>query len=94
MRASLLVATASVASAASPWPPSAAASAAAVLAKMNLTQKLIMVHGWGGNYVGDTPAIVLSDGTVIPAIHEHDGPQGVAVSGSRLPTAIRRSERI
>ena len=37
-----------------------------------------MVHGWGGNYVGDTPAITLSDGTVIPAIHEHDGPQGVA----------------
>lgn len=37
-----------------------------------------MVHGWGGAYVGDTPAIVLDDGTVIPAIHEHDGPQGVA----------------
>ena len=37
-----------------------------------------MVHGWGGNYVGDTPAITLSDGTIIPAIHEHDGPQGVA----------------
>ncbi len=28
--------------------------------------------------MGDTPAITLSDGTVIPAIHEHDGPQGVA----------------
>ena len=45
---------------------------------VNLTQKLIMVRGWGGAYVGDTPAIVLADGTVIPAIHEHDGPQGVA----------------
>ena len=36
------------------------------------------MHGSGGAYVGDTPAIVLDDGTVIPAIHEHDGPQGVA----------------
>jgi beta-glucosidase len=60
------------------WPPSAHASAKATLAKMNLTQKLTMVVGWAGPYVGDTPAIVLDDGTVIPAIHEHDGPQGVA----------------
>ena len=28
--------------------------------------------------VGDTPAITLADGTVIPAWHLHDGPQGVA----------------
>jgi beta-glucosidase len=45
---------------------------------MNQTQKLTMVVGWGGSYIGNTPAITLSDGTVIPAIHEHDGPQGVA----------------
>lgn len=68
----------SAVNAGSPWPPSAAASASAVLAKMNLTQKLMMVHGAGGSYVGDTPYIVLDDGTVIPALHEHDGPQGVA----------------
>ena len=37
-----------------------------------------MVRGWGGAYVGDVPSQVLSDGTVIPPMHHHDGPQGVA----------------
>ena len=45
---------------------------------MNLTNKLTMVHGWGGAYVGDVPAQTLSDGTFIPPMHHHDGPQGVA----------------
>ena len=27
-----------------------------------------MVHGWGGAYVGDTPAVILDDGTVIPGV--------------------------
>ena len=49
---------------------------------MNSTQKFVLVHGWGGAYVGDTPAVPLSDGSVVPAIHEHDGPQGVA-NGNR-----------
>lgn len=53
---------------------------------MNLTNKMAMVHGWGGAYVGDTPTVVLSDGTKIPAIHEHDGPQGVG-NGNRDVTA-------
>ena len=78
MRVTLGAALIAGASAASPWPPSARAQALAVLAKMNSTNKFTMVHGWGGAYVGDTPSITLSDGTVIPAIHEHDGPQGVA----------------
>ena len=74
MLAKLVAATlASVALGASPWPQSATDQAAAVLAKMNASEKFIMVHGWGGSYVGDVPAITLSDGTVIPAIHEHDG---------------------
>ena len=34
--------------------------------QMNLTNKLTMVHGWGGAYVGDVPAQTLSDGTYIP----------------------------
>ena len=45
---------------------------------MNLTNKLTMVHGWGGAYVGDVPEQTLSDGTYIPPMHHHDGPQGVA----------------
>lgn len=70
MRTTIVVAAslAAVAHAASPWPQSATDQAAAVLAKMNSTQKFIMVHGWGGSYVGDVPSITLSDGTVIPAI--------------------------
>ena len=77
MKTFLVVASLAVASAGSGWPASAYASAKNILAKMNLTNKLAMVHGWGGSYVGDTPTVVLADGTAIPAIHEHDGPQGV-----------------
>lgn len=62
----------------SPWPPSSTRDALVILNKMNLTQKLMMVHGWAGNYAGNTPSIMLDDGTCIPAFHEHDGPQGVA----------------
>ncbi len=82
MRATIAAACLAVALGASPWPQSATDQAAAVLAKMNSTQKFTLVHGWGGAYVGDVPAVTLSDGTVIPAIHEHDGPQGVA-NGNR-----------
>jgi hypothetical protein len=57
--------------AASPWPPTARAAAAATLAKMTSDQKFTLVHGWGGDYVGDTPPITLSDGTVIPGFHYH-----------------------
>jgi beta-glucosidase len=78
MRVAAALALAAGARAGSNWPPSAHASAKATLAKMNQTQKLAMVAGSSGSYDGDTPAIVLDDGTVIPALHEHDGPQGVA----------------
>jgi len=83
---------ASVASAGSGWPPAAYANAAATLAKMNLTQKLAMVHGYGGDYVGDVPTIgPLSDGSYIPAMHLHDGPQGVANGNTQVtcwPSAL------
>lgn len=49
--------------------------ALAMLAKMNQTEKLAMVHGWGGPYVGDVPA---NTRLGIPAINLEDGPQGVA----------------
>ena len=39
--------------------------------QMNLTNKLTMVHGWGGAYVGDVPEQYLSDGTYIPPMHHH-----------------------
>lgn len=68
MRATLLVSTFALAAAGSGWPPSAYASAKNVLAKMNLTQKMLMVHGSGGSYVGDTPAVTLSDGTVVSVV--------------------------
>ena len=46
---------------------------------MSSDQKFAMVHGYGGDYVGDVPVIgPLSDGSYIPALHLHDGPQGVA----------------
>lgn len=64
--------------AASPWPPQFAAAARAVLANMTAADKFAMVHGWGGAYAGDTPDLLLGDGTLVPALHLHDGPQGVA----------------
>ena len=79
LAALLALAAARAAGAASPWPASAAADAAATLAKMSAQNKFDMVHGWGGDYVGDVPVIgPLSDGSFIPALHLHDGPQGVA----------------
>lgn len=42
---------------------------------MNLTEKLNMVHGWGGPYVGDVPA---NSRLNIPRLTLEDGPQGVA----------------
>jgi hypothetical protein len=51
-----------------------------------------MVHGWGGDYVGDVPVIgPLSDGSFIPALHLHDGPQGVANGNTQVtcwPSAL------
>jgi len=49
--------------------------AKALLAKMSLDEKLAMVHGYPGDYVGDVnPNSRLN----IPALHLEDGPQGVA----------------
>ena len=71
MRSIALSVLAASTQAASPWPPSAKAAAAATLAKMTSDQKFTLVHGWGGDYVGDTPPITLSDGTIIPGFHYH-----------------------
>lgn len=61
------------------WPQSAYVSAEELLAKMNTSQKLQLVYGIGGAYAGDVPAIgPLTDGSFIPAMNLHDGPQGVA----------------
>ena len=50
-----------------------------------------MLYGDGGDYVGDVPVIgPLSDGSYIPAMHLHDGPQGMsglACNGSDLAFA-------
>lgn len=45
----------------------------ALLNQMNLTEKLTMVRGWGGAYVGDVPANTRLN---IPALTLEDGPQG------------------
>lgn len=42
---------------------------------MNQTEKLAVVHGYGGSYVGNVPA---NERLKIPAINLEDGPQGVA----------------
>lgn len=49
--------------------------ALALLAQMNQTEKLNMVHGYSGSYVGNVPA---NTRLGIPAINLEDGPQGVA----------------
>jgi beta-glucosidase len=49
--------------------------AQALTAKLNQDQKIDMVHGWGGGYVGNINAIGAFN---IPAVHMQDGPQGVA----------------
>lgn len=48
-----------------------------LLARMNLDQKLAMVHGYAGPYVGDIPSQTV-DGTKIPTLNLEDSPQGVA----------------
>lgn len=46
---------------------------------MSPQNKFDLVHGWKGDYVGNTPLIgPLSDGSYIPRFNLHDGPQGVA----------------
>ena len=41
-------------------------------------QKFAMLSGSAGDYIGNVPSIgPLSDGSFIPSMHLHDGPQGV-----------------
>ena len=63
--------------AAVPVPPAGPARwrASLVLGNMTQTEKLILVHGSPGGYVGNVPAIPRLG---IPAINLEDGPQGVA----------------
>jgi beta-glucosidase len=50
-----------------------------LLAQMNLDEKLSLLHGYGGDYVGNVPSITVSKtGGKIPALHLEDGPSGVA----------------
>ena len=46
--------------------------AAALLAQMNLTEKITMVHGWDGPYVGN---VIANTRLGIPALNLNDGPQ-------------------
>ena len=46
--------------------------AAALLAQMNLTEKITMVHGWDGPYVGN---VIANTRLGIPALYLNDGPQ-------------------
>lgn len=75
----------------SPWDAKYTVMAQAILAAMNDSNKFDMVHGWLGNYIGDVPPIVLSDGTIIPALNLHDGPNGVGnlnVDVTNWPSAL------
>ena len=67
----------SAANAACPWVDSTAPVSqrvSQVLAQMTLDQKITLVHGAGGSYVGNTPAI---PALCIPALSLEDGPAGV-----------------
>lgn len=54
-----------------------------LLAKMQFSEKMAMVHGWKGSYVGDVPR---NSRLNIPSLNLEDGPQGVA-DGVELVTA-------
>lgn len=71
-------ALAGVADAKSPWPGSAKAQAAKLIAAMTLEEKVTLLHGTSnaaanGGYVGSTDAT-----GSFPSMHLEDGPQGVA----------------
>ena len=69
------------AAAACPWVGSTAPvpqRVSQVLAQMSLSQKITLLHGAGGGYVGNTPGI---PSLCIPALGLEDGPAGV---GERL----------
>ncbi len=51
---------------------SPAQRAAALLAQMNITEKITMVHGWDTPYVG---GVIANTRLGIPALNLNDGPQ-------------------
>ena len=58
---------------------------------MSAQNQFDLLHGWAGDYVGDVPVITLPDGSTIPALHLHDGPQGVANGNTQVtcwPSAL------
>jgi hypothetical protein len=63
--------------AASPWSPASSESAANLLAKMELSDKLALLYGYGGGYVGDVPAFSKFG---LPPINLEDGPQGLCAA--------------
>ncbi|HVV24075.1 MAG TPA: glycoside hydrolase family 3 C-terminal domain-containing protein, partial [Pseudonocardiaceae bacterium] len=79
------------ADAACPWVDSTAPvpqRVSQLLAQMTTAQKITLVHGAGGSYVGNTPAI---PALCIPAVGLEDGPAGVAdgMSGvTQLPAPV------
>jgi len=57
------------------WAQTPRQKAQQLVAQMTQTEKLAMVHGYGGPYVGNVPA---NTRLKIPSINLEDGPQGVA----------------
>ena len=52
--------------------------ASQLLAQMNFTEKIDMIHGWSGPYIGN---VIANTRLGIPALNLNDGPQGFRAPG-------------
>jgi beta-glucosidase len=72
----------------SPWPQAAYANASALLASLTTQEKLGLLYGRLGSYIGNVPGIPRLK---LPPLNLEDGPQGVADGATKVtawPSAL------